>query len=78
MPGCVAVTVQLPTPVRLSEFAESKQLPEAIKATTRPEVALAFSVKGPCPKLALAGTPVRLIVWFALIMVKLPVPLLPA
>ena len=72
MPACVAVTVQLPVPVRLreSELAGSKQLPVAVKDTGRLDVALTVRVKGPCPKVALEGTPISVIVWLALVTVN--------
>src|SRR5258705_333116 len=67
IPGCDAVTVQLPAPSICTVLPAIEQGPLALKVTGRPEVAVALRLTGTSPKVLLASGP-KLIVWAAGVM----------
>jgi len=69
------VIVQLPAAVIVTVLPESVHWPEAAKLTTRPDVAVAFTVNGGSLVVLFASGP-NVIVWLALLTVSAFVPLL--
>ena len=68
-PACCAVTVQLPAPVSVIALALALQLPIARKTTTRPDEAVALTVKGGSPN-CLSASAANVIVCAATPMLK--------
>src|SRR5258708_37967031 len=73
-PPCFAVIVHVPTLVRWTVLPLTVQLPAATKFTGKPELAVAFTAKSRSLKsLPGSGFGLKVIVWLALILVRLKV-----
>src|SRR6266404_854529 len=71
-PPCFAVIVHVPILVRWTVLPLTVQLPAATKFTGRPELAVAITAKSGSLK-SLSGSGLKVIVWLALILVRLKV-----
>src|SRR5258708_39143232 len=65
LPLCAAVIVQMPVPPKVTALPETEQGPDAVKATGRPDDAVALTATGGSPTI-LSATAAKLMDWSCL------------